>query len=131
MFADGLEHLADKTLRSPVRHDDAATRSAYPHQFSRDPIRLGCKHCADETDHQVKRVVVKSQHFGVTFVKTNSQGLGLGARTRLLDLLGEVLTPGAPPQGPAASSAAVAPAEDPLALWQRSQAGVAPLKRKR
>ena len=67
------------------------------------------------------------------------------ARTRLLDLLGEVLTPApaspagstAPhvpaPQGrtgPAATPAA-APALDDLALWNRTQTGVAPLKRKR
>ncbi|MDT7834286.1 hypothetical protein [Aquabacterium sp. OR-4] len=76
------------------------------------------------------------------------------ARVRLLDLLGEVLSPAAaPPPAPAAalsgkprpvpgagsSSAAAkapagskpAPADDDLALWQRSQAGVAPLPRKR
>jgi hypothetical protein len=58
------------------------------------------------------------------------------ARTRLLDLLGEVLAPSAaavsaseigaaPPQG------TPAPAEDPLSLWQRTQAGVAPLKKKK
>lgn len=67
------------------------------------------------------------------------------ARTRLLDLLGEVLVPsdapaalpratsagsrGAPP-APGAAGAAP-PAEDPAALWARSQAGVAPLKKKR
>ncbi len=62
------------------------------------------------------------------------------ARTRLLDLLGEVLTPAAP----AAPSAALAPtpagrpaapaaaaAEDPRNLWLRTQSGVAPLKRKK
>ena len=67
------------------------------------------------------------------------------ARTRLLDLLGEVLVPPpaaasapvkpAKPPGPAPRSPAPAPAptaeDDALALWQRSQAGVAPLKRKR
>ena len=58
------------------------------------------------------------------------------ARTRLLDLLGEVLAPAA--QAPAASSAgrnppkAGAPAQDDTqALWLRTQAGVAPLKRKK
>ena len=57
------------------------------------------------------------------------------ARTRLLDLLGEVLTPHgnvapapAATKAPAALSAA---AEDALALWQRTQFGVAPLKRKK
>lgn len=57
------------------------------------------------------------------------------ARTRLLDLLGEVLTP----QPSAPSRAAVAPAAAPRPptlqeqadLWRRTQAGVAPLKRKR
>jgi hypothetical protein len=60
------------------------------------------------------------------------------ARTRLLDLLGEVLTPaaGAPlqrPREPAAGAvdARVQSADEAHALWLRSQAGVAPLKRKR
>jgi hypothetical protein len=61
------------------------------------------------------------------------------ARARLLDLLGEVLTPPAAPPtaeppgkatAPAASKSA--PAEDDgRSLWQRSQQGVAPLKHKR
>ncbi len=59
------------------------------------------------------------------------------ARKRLLDLLGEVLAPSAPS---AAAAAAPAPparplpapsAEDVQDLWRRTQAGVAPLKRKR
>ncbi|MES2632116.1 MAG: hypothetical protein V4669_04045 [Pseudomonadota bacterium] len=67
------------------------------------------------------------------------------ARTRLLDLLGEVLMPGTPGGAPAATSpaspaapaaqgprpAAPAPTDDPSSLWQRTQQGVAPLKRKR
>jgi hypothetical protein len=55
------------------------------------------------------------------------------ARTRLLDLLGEVLVPPAP--SPAAGSPApkgtFPPAEDAHTLWERSQQGVAPLKKKR
>lgn len=63
------------------------------------------------------------------------------ARTRLLDLLGEVLTPtrAAPSSAheakfatpPGTKPAALAPAEDPRVLWARTQAGVAPLKRKK
>ncbi len=49
------------------------------------------------------------------------------ARTRLLDLLGEVLTPSAPPP-PAPARKAGTAAEDPHELWLRSQSGVAPLK---
>jgi hypothetical protein len=60
------------------------------------------------------------------------------ARTRLLDLLGEVLMP---PAEPAKTPAAVPPARaataapraapPPEDLWARTQAGIAPLKKKR
>ena len=64
------------------------------------------------------------------------------ARTRLLDLLGEVLTPSRPslPTPPArhaktatgaSPNALAAAAEDAQALWLRTQTGVAPLKRKK
>jgi len=58
------------------------------------------------------------------------------ARQRLLDLLGEVLTP-APPAttaarpGTPASRLLTPAAEDAHDLWQRSQSGVAPLKKGR
>jgi hypothetical protein len=49
------------------------------------------------------------------------------ARTRLLDLLGEALAePAAAPPKPAPGKD-----DDPHTLWVRSQAGVAPIKRKR
>lgn len=57
------------------------------------------------------------------------------ARTRLLDLLGEVLVPATSAQPPAPT---LPPARDPhpaeageTSLWLRSQAGVAPLKQRR
>jgi hypothetical protein len=63
------------------------------------------------------------------------------ARTRLLDLLGEVLTtppPAATPSPPvvptsraATSAPALPPPDEARLLWARSQAGVAPLKRKK
>jgi hypothetical protein len=57
------------------------------------------------------------------------------ARTRLLDLLGEVLTPAsaAAPRAsePAWADVRVQSADEAHALWLRSQAGVAPLKRKK
>jgi hypothetical protein len=58
------------------------------------------------------------------------------ARTRLLDLLGEVLMPGAE-AAPASAAKSPAPAPgwpatpDEGDLWKRSQTGVAPLKRRR
>ena len=59
------------------------------------------------------------------------------ARTRLLDLLGEVLAPSAPapaaasPTPAAGGARAPAPGNDGQELWSRTQAAVAPLKRKR
>ena len=57
------------------------------------------------------------------------------ARTRLLDLLGEVLAPAGPPASappPGRGKAhQPAPGEDGHALWSQTQAAVAPLKRKR
>ncbi len=53
------------------------------------------------------------------------------ARTRLLDLLGEVLTPAGPPPSIPPGAAPANVQDDSLALWQRLQKGVAPLKRKR
>ncbi len=53
------------------------------------------------------------------------------ARTRLLDLLGEVLTPPVTAAPARASAAPPTAKEDPSALWARTQASVAPLKKKR
>lgn len=59
------------------------------------------------------------------------------ARTRLLDLLGEVLTPAAEtpaaarPRVPASPASPAARADDPHSLWLQTQTGVAPLKRRR
>ena len=59
------------------------------------------------------------------------------ARTRLLDLLGEVLTPAAEapaaarPRVPASQASPAARADDPHSLWLQTQTGVAPLKRRR
>ncbi len=54
------------------------------------------------------------------------------ARTRLLDLLGEVLAPPPSTRAPAAGrDKAPAPGDDGRELWSRTQAAVAPLRRKR
>jgi hypothetical protein len=55
------------------------------------------------------------------------------ARTRLLELLGEVLVPppAAEPPTPGAKPPTAAGKDDGLSLWKQSQAGIAPLKRKR
>ena len=53
------------------------------------------------------------------------------ARTRLLDLLGEVLTPAPPKEVRPAGRVKTAATADEHGLWARAQSGVAPLKRKR
>lgn len=53
------------------------------------------------------------------------------ARARLLDLLGEVLTPPAAAPQPAPATKIVAPAAADADVWARAQRGIAPLKKKR
>ncbi len=79
------------------------------------------------------------ERFIVGLVLTYYRRHPLKARARLLDLLGEVLTPATEPArsiAPTARDAAspVKPAPGPAdaqALWLRSQAGVAPLRQKK
>ena len=52
------------------------------------------------------------------------------ARSRLLELLGEVLMPSAPPAA-APARRPRATADDGADLWSRTQAGIAPLKKRR
>ena len=53
------------------------------------------------------------------------------ARTRLLDLLGEVLTPPAPNSPPAPAPRAAAPATSDVDDWRKLQQSIAPLKPKK
>ena len=87
-----------------------------------------------------RRALAERHELVLTYYRRHPQR----ARTRLLDLLGEVLTPAAdapaapaatpaplrrPPQAPTAPAGPAIP--DDRALWNQLQAGVAPLKRKR
>jgi hypothetical protein len=53
------------------------------------------------------------------------------ARARLLDLLGEVLTPSPATAAPAGATRPAPPADDGRDLWSKTQAAVKPLKSKR
>ena len=91
----------------------------------------GREEARDPRDNTLPRD--EDERFIVGLVLTYYRRHPQRARTRLLDLLGEVLTPAAnAPAGPA--PVAQAPlgqaAEDAHELWLRTQLGVAPLKRK-
>ncbi len=119
-LARQFEHLCHKPRGwMDVPHTGAAAAGAAPAAVMRDET-------ADETAPRDD-----DERFIVGLVLTYYRRHPQRARTRLLDLLGEVLTP--PPAAPTAPSSAPlsAAAEDAHALWQRSQQGVAPLKRKR
>jgi hypothetical protein len=103
-----------------------------PHSAADDSARAAGSAVLDESAPRDD-----DERFIVGLVLTYYRRHPQRARARLLDLLGEVLTPGAPSAstpavGKAAPrSAAALAAEDERALWQRAQGSVAPLKRKR
>ncbi len=83
---------------------------------------------AEEPPHNVPQD--DDERFIVGLVLTYYRRHPQRARTRLLDLLGEVLAP-APPAAPTPAKPASASPPDSTDLWRQSQAGVAPLKKKR
>ena len=91
---------------------------------------------ASESELPTHQAKDDDERFILGLVLTYYRRHPLRARTRLLDLLGEVLTPeslghvgAATPPVPLAAKPR--PVEDDLALWDRSAAGVARLKHKR
>lgn len=85
----------------------------------------------DDSHHNVPQD--DDERFIVGLVLTYYRRHPQRARTRLLDLLGEVLAPSAPPAPvkPGATPPRAELREAEHDLWARSQDGVAPLKRKR
>jgi len=75
------------------------------------------------------------ERFIVGLVLTYYRRHPLRARTRLLDLLGEVLVPSSSQDAPQPTRVAtpprVAAADDGSDLWRRSSGGIAPLKQKK
>ena len=106
------------------RHDGAA---AVP-----SPARTASAGAASAGPHDSPLPQDDDERFIVGLVLTYYRRHPERARTRLLDLLGEVLMPSstkAPARKPpAAAASAATPREDPQALWRRTQASVAPLK---
>lgn len=101
-----------------------------PHGWMDQPHGAGAASAAapEEPPHNVPQD--DDERFIVGLVLTYYRRHPQRARTRLLDLLGEVLA--APPATPPNPAKPAAPApEDSMELWMRTQAGVAPLKKKR
>lgn len=117
------------------------------HGLGATALRASPKGLEPEADSAVEAGAPRDddERFIVGLVLTYYRRHPQRARTRLLDLLGEVLVPGdaSPSAVPAAArgrqgfgvDATAAPAavsgEDEKALWKRVQSGVAPLKRKK
>ena len=94
-------------------HGDAAAKGSAP---------------PEEPPHNVPQD--DDERFIVGLVLTYYRRHPQRARTRLLDLLGEVLSAAAPTP-PAPGKPPARPGDDGSELWMRTQTGVAPLKRKR
>jgi hypothetical protein len=143
-LARQFEHLSHKPPGwMDVSHTSPASLAAAAGAARADAMRLDrASPSSDDTSPQDD-----DERFIVGLVLTYYRRHPQRARTRLLDLLGEVLTPPPAAPGPASRAAAAvgAPrppvpppgglptprAEDPHALWLRTQTGVAPLKRRR
>ena len=82
---------------------------------------------ADDAQHNVPQD--DDERFIVGLVLTYYRRHPQRARTRLLDLLGEVLVPQA--TATTSPNKSAAPPDDGRDLWSKTQAAVAPLKRKR
>ena len=123
-LARQFEQLSHKPVGWMDQPHDAAAKGAPP-QAKKSSIPGAVESPMPQDD---------DERFIVGLVLTYYRRHPERARTRLLDLLGEVLMPSAAPASAAASSPSSAkqPAaqDDPHSLWQRTQKGVAPLKRK-
>jgi len=84
---------------------------------------------ADDADSPLPRD--DDERFIVGLVLTYYRRHPQRARTRLLDLLGEVLMPSSPTPAAAPTTARATRREDEDALWQKTRTGVAPLKQKK
>jgi hypothetical protein len=130
-LARQFEHLCHKPRGWMDERHGQASAGPEPAVASGSGSRTGSEDSAPQDD---------DERFIVGLVLTYYRRHPQRARARLLDLLGEVLTPpsaqpGPPPapseprRKPGAPTVPAAPPEDPRSLWLRTQLGVAPLKR--
>jgi hypothetical protein len=107
----------DEPQRTPTRSATASAFAAAPPPPREDDDRL--RNVPQDDD----------ERFIVGLVLTYYRRHPQRARGRLLDLLGEVLTPA--PAAPPRPGAKAPSAADDSDLWRKTQAAIAPLKKKR
>ncbi|MED5622138.1 hypothetical protein [Ideonella sp. BN130291] len=139
-IGERLARQFEQLCHKPPGWMDVPHDGVKPHASGREPL-VAAAAAGQDTDSSLPQD--DDERFIVGLVLTYYRRHPERARTRLLDLLGEVLMPSADappaavsvakPAKPAtpARAPAAAPADDPHSLWQRSQHGVAPLKGKR
>jgi hypothetical protein len=87
---------------------------------------------SDQSDQSQRSVPQdEDERFIVGLVLTYYRRHPQRARTRLLDLLGEVLSPAQPDPATTRAAKSAAPVDDGRELWSKTQAAVKPLKSKR
>ena len=163
---DNALALFDEFVRNTIKHPDAATLRGLEGRFAEkvqiqpsywSQIKSRSRQIGERLARQFELLCRKpngwmdqapssaddshaprddDERFIVGLVLTYYRRHPQRARTRLLDLLGEVLTPAASETRAAPAPAPVsvttaAPSGDAHALWLRSQSGVAPLRQKK
>jgi hypothetical protein len=118
-LARQFEQLCHKPVGWMDQPHDAPSAAATATSFQRPADKDAARTVPQDDD----------ERFIVGLVLTYYRRHPQRARTRLLDLLGEVLSPSLPV--PPQHGSTGKPADEPRDLWARTQAGVAPLKRKR
>jgi len=118
-----------------ARQFETLTRKPYGwmdqlHDGSATPAAAGVRSAPADASADVPLPQDDDERFIVGLVLTYYRRHPQRARTRLLDLLGEVLMPSTATAGSTAK-AVPAPRDDERSLWQRAQSGVAPLPRKK
>ena len=136
-LARQFEHLSHKPPLWMDQPHRAAAWSDTPPRTAAAPAAAPGPAPA-EPDHSLPQD--DDERFIVGLVLTYYRRHPQRARTRLLDLLGEVLAPAPPAPTPPAGAArdnsggpkrSARPADDDRVLWSQTRAAVAPLKRKR
>lgn len=136
LIGERLARQFEQCCQKPVGWMDAEHAAGTPALVATPPMPTSGSSLPQDDDERFITGLV------LTYYRRHPQR----ARTRLLDLLGEVLMPEvetpvvaepvAPPRKLAPGVTAKAPTppappDDPMALWQSAQSGIAPLKKKR